>query len=87
MAELMLCVAASGIIGLIAILIFWRDEEPKKAPTAHEAYMLEWNRANIEWAQPTRKRTKRLAPRHGGKRLAGKQAPDEGWAPLPMEWW
>ena len=106
MAELMLCVAGAGLMGLAAILALWR-EDPKPARArrhyrgawqsaeADTAYMREWSRAAAEWAQPARRRTKRLAlhARRGRKaktssgRIAATFPKGEGLAPLPMEWW
>lgn len=95
MVEIMLGISGAGIIGLILIHILWRDEEPKKAPTAHDLYLAEWNRANAVWAQPERRRTRRFAPRHNSILRRGKherahsRSADKRTfeAPLPMEWW
>ena len=76
----MLC--GAGITGIIAILIIWRHL--KKAETAHDRYVREWQRAQYGWRNHTR------AARHTKKRRWLMGWIKKAEAPMPLnlgEWY
>ena len=53
-------IAGAALTGAIAIAVIWRDI--KKAETAHDRYVREWQRANYNWRHPRAKRRLKSYP-------------------------